>query len=80
MTFSDIKEQIKEHKTLPFYVFSGDEIEVQRIYINKIAESKDQVVRRVDTVAEVVKARSGGLFGKSICFVCRDDMDFQIVG
>ena len=77
MTFSDIKEQIKEHKTLPFYVFSGDEIEVQRIYINKIAESKDQVVRRVDTVAEVVKARSGGLFGKSICFVCRDDMDFQ---
>lgn len=77
MTFSDIKEQIKEHKTLSFYVFSGDEIEVQRIYINKIAESKDQVVRRVDTVAEVVKARSGGLFGKSICFVCRDDMDFQ---
>lgn len=77
MTFSDIKEQIREHKTLPFYVFSGDEIEVQRIYINKIAESKNQVVKLVDTVAEVVKARSGGLFGQSICFVCRDDMDFQ---
>lgn len=77
MTFSDIKQQIRDGKTLPFYVFSGEEIEVQRIYINKIAESKNQVVKRVDTVAEVVKAKSGGLFGQSICFVCRDDMDFQ---
>lgn len=77
MTFSDIKQQLKEGKTLPFYVFCGEELEVQRIYINKIAESKNQVVKRVDTVAEVVKSRSGGLFGQSICFVCRDDMDFQ---
>ena len=63
--------------TEPFYIFTGEEFEVQRAYINRIAQSKNQIVKRVDTIAEATKGRSGGLLGQSVCYVCRDDSDFQ---
>lgn len=77
MTYSDIKEQLLNHSTYHFYVFVGDEIEVQRVYTERIANDKGQVIKRVDTVAEAIKAKSGGLLGNSVCYVCRDDLDFQ---
>lgn len=77
MTYADIKKQLMDGSTDSFFVFSGDELEVQRLYINKIAESKNQKIRRIDTVAEAIRSKGGGLLGQSICFVCRDDPDFQ---
>ena len=77
MTYSDIKKHLMDGTTEPFYIFTGEEFEVQRAYINRIAQSKNQIVKRVDTIAEATKGRSGGLLGQSVCYVCRDDSDFQ---
>ena len=77
MTFSDIKQQLMDKETLNFYIFTGDELEVQRAYINKIAESKSQIVQRIDTISEISKYGNTGLLKKSFCFVCRDDAEFQ---
>lgn len=77
MKYATVKEQIMNGTTQAFYVFSGEEIEVQNAYIRKIAESTNKVIRRVDTVAEATKSKSAGLFSQAFCFVCRDDADFQ---
>ena len=77
MTYGDIKYQLMQGTTDRFFVFGGDEIEVQNIYIRKIADVNNQTIRRIDSVAEVSKSGNRGLLGKSVCFVCRDDADFQ---
>lgn len=77
MTYSDIKQQIADGNLDNLYIFSGEEIEVQRAYINKIAESKKQIIKRVDSVTEAIKFKGLSLFEQSFCYVCRGDAEFQ---
>ena len=71
-----VKKQIKNCALDKFYVFTGEEIEAQRIYVNKIAEVTGRTVCRLDTVAEVLKQRSG-LIRRPTVYVVRDDKDFM---
>ena len=76
MQVNDLKKQIQSKRFNDrFFVFTGNEIEAQRIYINKIAEVSGKVIRRVENVSEAFNKR-GSLLGLSNVFVCRDDMDF----
>lgn len=76
MDIKQVKKAIQgKAKFCPFYVFTGEEIEAQRIYINKIAEVTDKAVKRVDNVSEAFNKRSG-ILKISNLFVCRDDMTF----
>ena len=77
MTYGEVKTQIRDGTTRALYVFFGEEIEVQNVYVKKIAESAKKVIKRVDTVAEALKYKGEGLLRQSFCFVCRDDTDFQ---
>lgn len=76
MEINAVKKQIKSGELDNFYLFTGDEIEAQRIYINKIAEVTGRVVYRLDTVADVLKQRAG-LIKKPTLYVVRDDKDFM---
>ena len=76
MNVSEVKKQIIQSTLDGFYIFCGEEIGVQNIYINKIAEVKNQIIKRVDTVAEALSNRGLSLFSQSFCYVCRDDNDF----
>ena len=78
MNITDVKVDIKNKKIKPYYIFAGEEIEIQRIYINKIAEVLDYNVVRVDHIADVwAEIISPTLFGKSCVYVVRDDKDLQ---
>jgi DNA polymerase III delta subunit len=78
MNITDVKTDIKNKKIKPYYIFAGEEIEIQRIYINKIAEVLDYSVVRVDHIADVwAEIISPTLFGKSCVYVVRDDKDLQ---
>lgn len=78
MNITDVKTDIKNKKIKPYYIFAGEEIEIQRIYINKIAEVLDYNVVRVDHIADVwAEIISPTLFGKSCVYVVRDDKDLQ---
>lgn len=77
MTFNDMKRQLQARQLDRFFIFTGDELEVQRAYINRIAETNKQTVKRIDTVAEAIKTRGKGLISNPICYVCRDDAEFQ---
>lgn len=75
MEVTAVKKQIQAKRLDPFLVFTGEEIEAQRIYVNKIAEVTGKPVNRIETVKEAFNRRAS-LLKVSYCFVCRDDMEF----
>lgn len=78
MNITDVKTDIKNKQIKPYYIFAGEEIEIQRIYINKIVEVLGYNVVRVDHIADVwAEIISPTLFGKSCVYVVRDDKDLQ---
>ena len=77
MTYSDIKGHLLNGTVPNFLIFCGEEREVQRIYINKIAENKKQILKRIDSVGEALKNQGLSLLSQSFCYVCSEDTDFQ---
>lgn len=76
MNITDVKTDIKNKTIKPYYIFAGDEIEVQRIYINKMAEVLEYDVVRADSIADVwSNIISPTLFDKPSVYVVRDDKD-----
>ena len=75
MEVREVKQQIKSRHMDAFYVFTGEEIEAQRIYINKIAEVTGKPLKRIDNVSEAFNRRASILKISNV-FVCRDDKDF----
>lgn len=68
----DLQTQIREGSLLPFYIFTGEEIELQNIYLKQMGN-----VIRVDRVADIYnKITSKLISGKFTVYVVRDDMDF----
>lgn len=76
MDIVKFKKQVQQGKLDHFYVFTGDEIALQNIYLNQLSN-----VKRVDTVLEVwSKLKSSNkLFkqGAEHVYVVRDDKDFM---
>lgn len=76
MDIRTVKKQIQSKRFSDrYFVFTGEEIEAQRIYVNKIAEVTGKPVRRIERVSEAFNKRAS-LLCVSYCFVCRDDTEF----
>ena len=68
----ELQGQIRGGILLPFYVFIGEEIELQNIYLKQMGD-----VVRIDSVADVYNRITSKLIGgKFAVYVVRDDMDF----
>lgn len=78
MNITDVKADIKNKQFSAYYIFTGEEIEVQRIYINKIAETANLPVIRASSVADIWNSLTRpSLFDNKAVYVVRDDKDFQ---
>ena len=75
MTVNEVKKQIKTGSLCPFYVFTGAEIEAQRIYVNKISEVTNKPIKRIESIKEAFNRRASILKVSNV-FVCRDDLEF----
>ena len=76
MNITDIKKQIQTGSLSHYYIFSGEEIEVQRIYINKMAEIKGCQIIHADKLADVWQdIISPSMFDDGVIYVVRDDKD-----
>lgn len=68
----DLQTQIREGSLLPFYIFTGEEIELQNIYLKQMGN-----VVRIDRVSDIYnKITSKLISSKFTVYVVRDDMDF----
>lgn len=78
MTIQDVKQHIKDKSFQSYYIFTGDEIEIQRIYVNKIAETLGYRVNRIDAISDVWQDLTGNdMFGVPAVYVVRDDKDLM---
>ena len=73
MELTELKNKIKTNKVPNFLIFTGDEWEVQKIYIQQIA--KDKAYSRIDSITDILgKLNTKSLTGKKrTVYVMRDD-------
>jgi len=75
MEVTAVKRQIQNKRLDRFFVFTGNEIEAQRIYINKISEVSGKPIKRIEQVKDAFNRRAS-LLKVSFVFVCGNDMEF----
>lgn len=79
MDIIELKEQIIKNKLSNFYIFTGEEIGIQKIYLNQISKVLGLNVIRSDSVADIYKAcTTESIFEiPASIYVIRGDKDFQ---
>lgn len=78
MDASAIKQQIKNKKTDRVFFFTGEEIEIQKIYIQQIARVNNMNVVYLDSIADVwTTLNKKNMFSKPACYVIRDDKELM---
>lgn len=78
MNVSTIKNQIKTRQIDDYYIFTGPEWEVQRIYIKQIARVAEADISYIDSVGDVYnKLKNKSFISKPICYVVRDDKELM---
>lgn len=76
MVLKELKANIMADKFESVYMFTGDEIEVQKIYINEIARRNKLKVKRADSISSVQSLIfKKSMFSAPNCWVIRDDLD-----
>lgn len=77
MEVADIQKQIKQKKLNSIYIFTGEEIEVQRIYINKIIEVSNLPLIKVNSVTSIFsKLTQKSFIIKNNIYLIYNDIEF----
>ncbi len=77
MDITAVKQQIQKKEPQKFYIFVGEEIEVMRTYINKIAECINTKPVYADTVADIMpKITTNSFLSTEQCYVIQEDKEF----
>lgn len=77
MELYELKQNLVNKKTAGLYVFTGTETAIMDIYINKVAETAQCDIVRVDNVKDVYsRLRNTRIIDKPSCYVIRDDKDY----
>ncbi|MBR4377326.1 MAG: hypothetical protein IKP50_00350 [Bacilli bacterium] len=79
MDLLELKSQIMHNELSNFYIFTGTEISIQRIYLNQISKVLNMPINRVDSVASIYgMCTTKGLFGNTnSLYVIREDRDIM---
>lgn len=77
MDVKTLKSHIVSKNVESFYIFTGSEWEVQKLYIEQISNLRGEV-RRIDSIADVWSGlQSNSLFKKTTVYIARDDKTFM---
>ena len=80
MDVGALKNKIQNNTIPDFLIFSGQEWEVQKVYIKQIAKVKEQDVVRVDSITDIYTSlRNKSFLTKSYCYVVRDDKELSLM-
>lgn len=77
MNLIELQSQIKLNQLNSIYIFTGDEIAVQKIYINKIAQTSNLEIQYVDNLKSIYnKLNINDIFNSKKLYIIIDDIDF----
>ena len=71
----DIRQQIRDKNIDNFYIFTGDEVAVQKEYVLKLSEVGGCKIKRLDSISDVFNQRVTSLVKQRFCFVIVNDTD-----
>lgn len=76
MDLLQLKQQIMKKELSPFYIFTGEEVAIMNIYIEKIGTAVGKL-QRVDSLQSIFgKLTATSILDQPTCYVIRDDKDF----
>lgn len=77
MTIQDIQKQIINKQLDNVYIFTGEEIAIQKIYINKLAQVNNMQIEYVDSYNQIKnRLKNTNLFNEIKLYVIIDDIEF----
>ncbi len=77
MNLQELQNQIKTNQLESNYIFIGEEIAIQKIYINKIAEVSNLEIQYVDNFKDIYnKLHQNDIFNAKKLYIILDDYDF----
>jgi len=78
MEIAELKNQIQNKQLNSFYIFSGPEWKVQRLYLEQMAKVTDKELVYVDSIVDIYsKLKASSLVSKSYIYVVRDDKELM---
>ena len=78
MELSSLHAQLRAKQLQDFYIFTGPEWAVQKIYIDQIAKISGNDIFRADEFSEIYgKVKSKGFLSKNYVYVIRDDREIM---
>ena len=78
MNVGELKNQIMIKQFQKFYIFSGDEWKVQRIYLDQLSKASGKELKFIDSVTDIYKKLGNTSFiAKSYLYVVRDDKELM---
>lgn len=77
MTIQDVKNDIVSRHIKPLYIFTGEEIEVIKIYRDKIANVLGSLLVYSESIKDIYSSlKMRTMFSQRICYYVLDDMEF----
>ena len=78
MQLHELKEQLVKKKVNPLYVFTGEEVAIMDLYIDKIVKVSGLTSKRADSVGEIFAKlqNSNSFINQSSCYIIRDDKEY----
>ena len=77
MKIEDVKKDIKSKSPKTFYIFTGEEVGIRDIYINKIAEIIGTKPKRYENMKDCIEMVTNQSFlSTRMCCVIQDDAEF----
>lgn len=78
VTVAEVKSHIKTRQLNKFYIFTGDEWAIQKIYIEQMSKVSGKPIKRIDSIADVYSMlRNRSFLKQDYIYVGRDDKEFM---
>lgn len=77
MKLHELKEQLVRKTVQPLYIFTGEELAIMDVYIQKIISTSNSTPKRVDSVRSIFsKLQNTSFISKPTCYIIRDDKEY----
>lgn len=78
MEIAELKNQIQTKQLQTFYIFSGVEWKVQRLYLEQMSKVSGKELKYIDSITDIYgKLKSSSLLVRSYIYVVRDDKEIM---
>jgi len=78
MEITELKNQIQTKQLQTFYIFSGVEWKVQRLYLEQMSKVSGKELKYIDSITDIYgKLKSSSLLARSYIYVVRDDKEIM---